>query len=121
MHQVNAFSQWTYNIVLCSIKCAHPVSLDIFSSWSLSNQYCSVNVDLPDYFLCSLTFLYEGQNTGYVYFVCNCSTVDVDISSCIISLTDLYTHWLTLPIHSLLLHHVLMSIVMLSDLFALVR
>ena len=52
----------------------------------------------------------------YIY-----STVDVDISSCIISLTDLYTHWLTQPIHSLLLHHVLMSIVMLSDLFALVR
>ena len=47
-------------------------------------------------------------------------TVDVDISSCIISLTDLYTHWLTQPIHSLLLHHVLTSIVMLSDLFALV-
>ncbi len=45
---------------------------------------------------------------------------EVDIRSCILSLIDLYTHWLTQPIHTLLLQHMVRSVVMLSDLFALV-
>lgn len=46
---------------------------------------------------------------------------EVDIRSCILSLIDLYTHWLSQPIHTLLLQHMLSSVIMLSDLFAVVR
>ena len=48
-------------------------------------------------------------------------SVEVDIKSCVISLIELYTHWLANPIHTLQLQYTLQSIVMLSDLFAVVR
>ena len=44
---------------------------------------------------------------------------EIDTRSCIMSLIDLYTHWLSQPIDLLLLHHTLTSIIMLSDLFVL--
>lgn len=44
---------------------------------------------------------------------------EVDTRSCIMSLVDLYTHLLSQPIDMLLLHHILTSIVMISDLFVL--
>lgn len=48
------------------------------------------------------------------------TTIDgVDLRSCVISLIELFTHWFTLPMNLLLLHHTLTSIVMLSDLFFL--
>ena len=46
--------------------------------------------------------------------------IEIDVRSCILSLIDLYSHWLSHPIHTILLHRVLRSIFMLSDLFALV-
>ena len=49
------------------------------------------------------------------------SGTDVDVRSCILSLIDLYSHWLSQPIHTLLLATMLRSIIMLSDLFALVE
>lgn len=45
---------------------------------------------------------------------------EVDVRSCVLSLIDLFTHWLTQPIHSLLLQHMLRAVLMLSDLFAMV-
>lgn len=47
-------------------------------------------------------------------------SVEVDIKSCIISVIELYTHWLANPIHTLQLQYTLQSIIMLSDLFAVV-
>ncbi|XP_019850343.1 PREDICTED: huntingtin-like isoform X2 [Amphimedon queenslandica] len=44
---------------------------------------------------------------------------EIDTRSCIMSLVDLYTHLLSQPIDMLLLHHILTSIVMLSDMFVL--
>ena len=46
-------------------------------------------------------------------------TAKVDCRSCILSLIELYTHWLSQPMDLLLLYHTLSSIVMLSDLFVL--
>lgn len=43
---------------------------------------------------------------------------EIDVKSCILSLIDLYSHWLMQPLHVVLLNHVLRSILMLSDLFA---
>ena len=44
----------------------------------------------------------------------------VDVRSCVLSLVDLFSHWLGQPIHPLLLLHTLRAILMLSDLFSLV-
>ncbi len=48
-------------------------------------------------------------------------SVEVDIKSCVISVIELYTHWLASPIHTLQLQFTLQSILMLSDIFAVVR
>ena len=45
---------------------------------------------------------------------------EVDVRSCVLSLIDLFTHWLTQPIHTLLLQHMLRAVLMVSDLFAMV-
>lgn len=47
--------------------------------------------------------------------------VEVDTSSCIFTILELYQHWLTEPINLLLFQHVLASTVMLSDLFVLLN
>ena len=44
---------------------------------------------------------------------------NVDIRSCVLSLIDLFTHWLSTPMDSLLLLHTISSINLLSDLFSL--
>ena len=44
----------------------------------------------------------------------------VDVRSCVLSLVDLFSHWLGQPLHPLLLLHTLRAILMLSDLFSLV-
>lgn len=44
---------------------------------------------------------------------------EVDTRSCIMSLIDLYSHLFSQPIDMLLLHHILTSIIMISDLFVL--
>lgn len=44
---------------------------------------------------------------------------EVDIRSCLMSLIDFYRHWLSNPIDLLLLHHILISVIMLSDMFGL--
>jgi huntingtin len=43
----------------------------------------------------------------------------VDVRSCVLSLVDLFSHWLGQPLHPLLLLHTLRAILMLSDLFSL--
>lgn len=45
---------------------------------------------------------------------------EVDVRSCVLSLVDLFSHWLSQPLHSLLLLHTLRAILMLSDLFSVV-
>ena len=45
----------------------------------------------------------------------------IDTRSCIVSLLDLYTHWLSETISLPLLHHTLASIVLLSDQFVLLK
>lgn len=45
---------------------------------------------------------------------------EIDVKSCILSLIELYVHWLRQPVHTVLLNHILQSIIMLSDLFAVV-
>ena len=45
--------------------------------------------------------------------------VDVDIDSCVLSIQDLIAHWLTQPIHTLVLTQALRMVVMISDLFSL--
>ena len=56
---------------------------------------------------------------------CSLSTAregaEVDVRSCVLSLIDLFSHWLTQPIHTLLLQHMLRAVLMLSDLFAMVH
>lgn len=53
--------------------------------------------------------------TGY-----HSDSEEIDVKSCILSLIELYVHWLRQPVHTVLLNHILQSIVMLSDLFAVV-
>jgi hypothetical protein len=43
----------------------------------------------------------------------------VDMRSCVLSLVDLFSHWLTQPLHPLLMVHMLRAILMLSDFFSL--
>ena len=45
----------------------------------------------------------------------------VDTRSCIVSLLDLYSHWLSQSISLPLLHHTLASIVLLSDQFLILK
>lgn len=47
--------------------------------------------------------------------------VEIDVRSCVLSLIDLFSHWLSHHIHSLLLLHTIRAILMLSDLFSVVR
>ncbi|KAL5499651.1 hypothetical protein EMCRGX_G011104 [Ephydatia muelleri] len=44
---------------------------------------------------------------------------DVDIDSCVISVQDLIAHWLTQPVHTLVLAQALRMVLMISDLFSL--
>ena len=45
---------------------------------------------------------------------------EIDVKSCVLSLIDLYNHWLSQPLHMVVLSNILQSIVMLSDLFTVV-
>lgn len=47
-------------------------------------------------------------------------SVEVDVKSCMLSLIELYTHWLASPIHTIQLEYTLQSIILLSDLFSVV-
>ena len=44
----------------------------------------------------------------------------MDVRSCVLSLVDLFSHWLSQPLHCVLLLHTLRAVLMLSDLFAVV-
>ena len=45
----------------------------------------------------------------------------VDVRSCVLSLVDLFSHWLTQPLQPLLLQQTLRATLMISDLFSLVH
>ena len=67
------------------------------------------------YFLFLFYVIYSCYGLGY-----HSESEEIDVKSCILSLVDLYVHWLIQPIPTPLLTYVLQSIILLSDLFAVV-
>ena len=47
--------------------------------------------------------------------------VDVDVQSCVLSLVELYTHWLSGPLHTMIVLNLVRSVLLLSDLFVVLN
>ena len=61
------------------------------------------------------SIIFKQTSAGY-----HSASEEIDVKSCVLSLIDLYNHWLNQPLHIVVINHIFQSIVMLSDLFTVV-